>query len=145
MYSLGILLPDIREYYGATQDQANLVISLNTGLLFLCGPTVAGLSNKFGIRTVIMVGSVCGALTFYLSTLSPNIFVMMVLFGVFAGLCRPHAYMHPISKYFQHLFNSKAYLWDPCIYHHFGACQCISARKGVLPLESQWLAVVRIY
>jgi predicted MFS family arabinose efflux permease len=82
---MGILLPDIRNYFQVSQDQANLVISLNTGMLFFCGPIVAGLANKFSIRAVIMVASVCGAITFFLSSYSPNIWVMMVLFGFFGG------------------------------------------------------------
>jgi predicted MFS family arabinose efflux permease len=85
MYSLGLLLPDIRDYFKATQDEANLIISLNSGLLFLCGPTVAGFSNKFTIRAVIMVGSICTSLTFVLATYSPNIYTMIASFGFFGG------------------------------------------------------------
>ena len=37
MYSFGILLDEIKTYYGVAQDVTNLVSSLNTGFLFLSG------------------------------------------------------------------------------------------------------------
>ena len=37
MYSIGIILPDIKDYFKETQEKVNLLSSLNTGFLFCSG------------------------------------------------------------------------------------------------------------
>jgi hypothetical protein len=37
MYSFGIVLKEIKDHFGVTQDVVNLVQSLNVGFLFLSG------------------------------------------------------------------------------------------------------------
>ncbi len=82
MYSMGILLPSIRAYYGVTQKQANLITSLHSGALLIIAPLVMGVANKFSIRAIVVFGSICATLVFYLSMHSPNIYVMIALFGL---------------------------------------------------------------
>jgi len=42
--------------------------------------------NKFGCRPVSMVGAVLSAFGFAISTLSPNIDVMMLTYGIIGGM-----------------------------------------------------------
>jgi MFS family permease len=103
MYSFGIILDDIKNYFDVSQDKANLITSLNTGFLFLSGPTVAGFSNKFSIRAVIMVGGVLTSALYVLCTFSPNIYVMMVSFGFLGGVAMGCTYLPSVwmvSLYF---------------------------------------------
>jgi hypothetical protein len=53
--------------------------------LIFKGPIIAGFANQFGIRPVIMVGSTIGATMWMASAFAPNIYVVMVLFGLFGG------------------------------------------------------------
>ncbi len=45
------------------------------------GPIVSSLSNKFGCRAVAISGSILATVAFVLSTLSPNVDVMIITYG----------------------------------------------------------------
>jgi MFS family permease len=49
------------------------------------GPVVGGLVNKYGIRVSCMSGAVVSCVAFALSTLSPNVPVLMLTYGVLGG------------------------------------------------------------
>ena len=85
MYSFGIVLTDIKDYYGVSQEKANLLASLNTGFLFCSGPIVSGLSNQFGIRPVVMIGAIITSLMYVLSAYLPSIYYTMITYGVIGG------------------------------------------------------------
>jgi len=104
MYSFGILLNDIREYYGVDQERANLISSLNTGFLFLSGPAVAGFANKFGCRAVIMVSSIICSSMYVLCTFSPNIYWMYISYGFLGGITMGSTYIPSlivVAMYFE--------------------------------------------
>ena len=52
----------------------------------LIGPAVAGFANQFGIRLVIIVGSIIGSAMWVVSAYAPNIYFVMALFGFVGGL-----------------------------------------------------------
>ena len=52
--------------------------------LFL-GPIVSALANKYGCRAVCIAGSIVAALAFTLSTLSTNVKVFFITYGVMGG------------------------------------------------------------
>lgn len=56
------------------------------GAYLLVGPVVSALTNKFGARIVVIVGSIISGIAFLLSILSPNIYVMIGLYGVVGGI-----------------------------------------------------------
>ena len=62
-----------------------MVGSLLSGVAFMSGPIVGGLVNKFGCRFVCILGSVVACLGIGLSTLSPNVPVLMVTYGLVGG------------------------------------------------------------
>lgn len=49
------------------------------------GPIVSALTNKYGCRVVCVAGAVVGATGFGLSSLSPNLSVLMITYGVIGG------------------------------------------------------------
>uniref|UniRef100_A0A0N5AND6 MFS domain-containing protein n=1 Tax=Syphacia muris TaxID=451379 RepID=A0A0N5AND6_9BILA len=55
------------------------------GAYLLVGPVVSALTNKFGARIVVIVGSIISGIAFLLSILSPNIYVMIGLYGIGFG------------------------------------------------------------
>ncbi len=48
----------------------------------MSGPIVGGLVNKFGCRPVCILGSIVACIGLCLSTLSPNVPVLMLTYGV---------------------------------------------------------------
>ena len=59
--------------------------SLLCGTYMLSGPLVGGLVNRFGCRSVCMVGAVVAWAAISLSTLSPTPAVLMLTYGVLGG------------------------------------------------------------
>ena len=56
------------------------------GVYLMSGPLVGGLVNKFGCRPVCIAGSIVACLGLVLSTLAPNVPVLMLTYGVIGGL-----------------------------------------------------------
>lgn len=54
--------------------------------LNVLGPIVSGLTNKYGARIVVILGSIIAGLAFLLSIMSPNIYVMILLYGIIGGM-----------------------------------------------------------
>ena len=54
--------------------------------LLCLGPIVSGLANRYGCRPIIFIGSIGASICMVLSTLSPNVWVMMIVYGVFGGI-----------------------------------------------------------
>jgi MFS family permease len=85
MYSIGILLNEIKKHYDTTQDIVNLIVSFNFGFLYLSGPLAAALCSFFGCRKVIMTSAVVFGLSFVASAFFPNIYFTIVIFGFIGG------------------------------------------------------------
>ena len=49
------------------------------------GPIVSGLSNQFGVRTVVMGGAIITSLCYVGCAFAPSIYYMMALYGVIGG------------------------------------------------------------
>ena len=49
------------------------------------GPVIAGFANQFGMRPVIMVGSIIGAAMWGISAFLSDIYSVMMLFGFIGG------------------------------------------------------------
>ena len=85
MYSFGLLVQEIKEHYDADESSANLIISLNTGFLFLSGPIVSGLTSSFGCRSVVMCGAIVTAFLYLICVISPSIYPIWVFYGILGG------------------------------------------------------------
>lgn len=51
----------------------------------IAGPIVSALTNKYGCRVVCIAGSIIAATAFALSTLSPNVNILMLTYGFMGG------------------------------------------------------------
>ncbi|RNA36815.1 monocarboxylate transporter 2 [Brachionus plicatilis] len=86
MYSLGIILKDIKNDFGITQKKANLLPSLNIGFRFLSGPLTSALASQFGCRKVIMLSALVHGAMYIISPLMPHFELMLVSFGFIGGI-----------------------------------------------------------
>ncbi|XP_050428062.1 monocarboxylate transporter 1 isoform X3 [Adelges cooleyi] len=85
-YTFGVFLGEFVKYFGEGKGKTAWVGSLLSGMYLSAGPVVSALTNKYGCRVVCMAGSVIAAVAFALSTLSPNVNVLMLTYGVMGGI-----------------------------------------------------------
>ena len=74
------------EYYDSDISTVSLVGSLFYGVRTICAPVTGVLINKFGLRIICISGSIILATGLALSTLSPNIQILMLTQGFIGGL-----------------------------------------------------------
>ncbi|XP_026274711.1 uncharacterized protein LOC113203957 isoform X4 [Frankliniella occidentalis] len=85
-YTFGIFLDRFVEVFGEGKGKTSFVGSLLSGVYLSAGPVVSALTNKYGCRAVCIAGSIISCAAFALSTLSPNVNVLMITYGVLGGL-----------------------------------------------------------
>ncbi|VVC31577.1 Hypothetical protein CINCED_3A004850 [Cinara cedri] len=85
-YTFGVFLSEFVNYYQEGKGKTAWVGSLLSGMYLSVGPIVSALTNKYGCRVVCMAGSVIAAVAFALSTLSPNVNVLMLTYGFMGGI-----------------------------------------------------------
>nr|XP_042912380.1 monocarboxylate transporter 12-like [Parasteatoda tepidariorum] len=85
-YSFGVFLIHFVDYYGTSKGKTAWVGSLLTGCYLLAGPVVSALTNKFGCRPVTVAGSIISCLAFLLSIFAPTLDVLMLTYGISAGI-----------------------------------------------------------
>lgn len=92
VFSFGSLKESIVKAGEGTLDQATVawVGSLLTGFYLLTGPFVSAVANKWGFRTVAVLGSLVSSCAFviswYLNRDGPRIGLLVTFYGVFGGI-----------------------------------------------------------
>ncbi|CAF0752882.1 unnamed protein product [Adineta ricciae] len=86
LFAFGTMKIHLQEYFKCSDMLILMVGSVPCGVYLLVGPIVSGLANRYGCRPIIIIGSVGAAICMALSTLSPNVWVMMIVYGVFGGI-----------------------------------------------------------
>ncbi|XP_061171701.1 uncharacterized protein LOC133181179 [Saccostrea echinata] len=104
-YTSGVVYVIILENFKTGAAETSWISSLITAMTFVITPLAGVLVNKFGWRVVTFCGGLltCGGLL--LSTLSTNLFVLCLFYGVLTGAGCGIAYMSgsiAVPKYFQH-------------------------------------------
>ncbi len=84
-YTFGVLLEPLVESFDSNRSTISLVGSLLVGAYLTSGPIVGGLVNKYGCRPVCIAGAVVSCLGLALSTLSTNVAMLMVTYGLIGG------------------------------------------------------------
>ena len=84
-YTFGVLLGPLVVAFDSNRGTVSWVGSLLAGVYLMSGPIVGGLVNKFGCRPVCICGSVVACVGLCLSTLSPNVPILMLTYGVIGG------------------------------------------------------------
>uniref|UniRef100_A0A1B6MCW1 Major facilitator superfamily (MFS) profile domain-containing protein n=1 Tax=Graphocephala atropunctata TaxID=36148 RepID=A0A1B6MCW1_9HEMI len=85
-YTFGVFLGEFVNYFGEGKGKTAWVGSLLSGMYLSVGPVVSALTNKYGCRTVCVLGSFIGCAAFALSTLSPNVNTLMITYGFMGGI-----------------------------------------------------------
>jgi len=85
-YSFGILLNPLMKHYGEGRGTIAMVGSILTGAIMLIGPVASMLVNRYGARTTCIAGSLVSAISIFLSTFSPNVYLLMISYGLLGGL-----------------------------------------------------------
>ena len=84
-YVFGVFLQPMMIAFGVSEGPMATVGSILAGTIQLVGPFVAILVEKFGTQKVCILGAFISAFAFFISTFSPNIYVMMATYGFLAG------------------------------------------------------------
>ncbi|KAL8616127.1 hypothetical protein ACOMHN_066614 [Nucella lapillus] len=84
-YSFGVFLLEFADYFQESKSKVSLVGSLLCGVYLFAGPVVSALTNRFGCRPVVMVGSVVAGLAFVLSITAPSVNILIITYGVLGG------------------------------------------------------------
>ncbi|KAL8616123.1 hypothetical protein ACOMHN_066610 [Nucella lapillus] len=84
-YSFGVFLLEFADYFQESKSKVSLVGSLLCGVYNIAGPVVSALTNKFGCRLVVMVGSVVAGVAFLASSQAPSVDFLIVSYGVVGG------------------------------------------------------------
>lgn len=85
-YTFGVFLGEFVNHYDQPKGRVAWVGSLLSGMYLSAGPIVSALANKYGCRTVCIVGSFISTSAFILSTFSPTINVLMITYGFMGGV-----------------------------------------------------------
>merc|ERR1719350_895586 len=85
-YSFGILLDPLMRHYGEGKGMIAMVGSILAGAIMLVGPISSTLVNKFGPRKTCIAGAIVSAVSIFISTFSPNVYCLMISYGVLGGL-----------------------------------------------------------
>jgi len=86
MYSFGIFIPYLKDYFGAGSGVTSTIYSLQVGVTFGSGPVASYMTNKLGWRLTTVIGSVLAAAGMGLSALAPNIPFLFFSAGILLGL-----------------------------------------------------------
>ncbi|XP_031332551.1 monocarboxylate transporter 7 isoform X3 [Photinus pyralis] len=85
-YTFGVFLGQFVNYYEEPAGRVAWVGSLLSGMYLSAGPLVSALTNKFGCRTVCILGSLISTSAFILSTFSPTVNTLMITYGFMGGV-----------------------------------------------------------
>ncbi|XP_033728826.1 monocarboxylate transporter 12-like isoform X2 [Pecten maximus] len=85
-YTTGVFYPTLLTYFGGSNAKTMLLSSVINGLSFLLGPVAGASVNRYGCRKVTIVGIFIASSGLFLSTFSPNLDVMILLYGVVGGI-----------------------------------------------------------
>uniref|UniRef100_T1IHA6 Major facilitator superfamily (MFS) profile domain-containing protein n=1 Tax=Strigamia maritima TaxID=126957 RepID=T1IHA6_STRMM len=86
IFSFGILLPEILIEFNEGQSLTSWVGSALAGTYLLIGPIAGALANKYGCRTVSIIGSFISAGAFAASVFANNIIYLIVSYGIIGGI-----------------------------------------------------------
>jgi len=85
-YSFGIFLKPLQKHFeGESTGTISLVGSILAGFIMLVGPISSILVNKFGPRVTCIAGACVSSAAIFLSTYSPNVYMLMISYGVVGG------------------------------------------------------------
>ncbi len=85
-YSWGFFLPEMRQEVALTDTQAGFVFSVFSWIYHLLGPAVGIAMGRWGIRSVMVPGSVIAVVGFWLMSRAQSFADCLFAFGVLGGI-----------------------------------------------------------
>ena len=144
-YVFGVFMGPMQEYYEVDYATMAGVGSVLSGTIQLVGPFVALLTNLLGTRIVCIIGAAVSSAGFFLATYSPNVLVLLLLFGVVAGTGLGLMYV-PAVVVVGHYFDKRRALATG-----FAVCGSGAGTFVLAPLASflltklEWQGAVRVF
>ncbi|CAF3316535.1 unnamed protein product [Rotaria socialis] len=86
LFAFGTMKVYLQQHFGCSDMVILMVGSVPCGVYLLVGPIVSGLANRYGCRPIIIIGSIGAAACMVLSTFSPNVGAMIIIYGIFGGV-----------------------------------------------------------
>ncbi|CAF0784825.1 unnamed protein product [Rotaria sp. Silwood1] len=86
LFAFGTMKVHLQKHFECSDMLILMVGSVPCGVYLLVGPIVSGLANRYGCRPIIIIGSIGAAACMVLSTFSPNVWAMMIIYGIFGGV-----------------------------------------------------------
>ncbi|CAF4291742.1 unnamed protein product [Rotaria socialis] len=86
LFAFGTMKYYLKSHFQCSDMVILMVGSVPCGVYLLVGPIVSGLANRYGCRLIIIIGSIGAASCMALSTMSSNVWIMMIVYGVFGGI-----------------------------------------------------------
>jgi MFS family permease len=96
MYSMAVALPPLQEEFGIARATASLPYTLTMIGFGFGGILMGKLSDRFGVQTPVLTGSVCLALGFIAAGLSQNLWQFSAAQGLLIGLLGTSATFVPL-------------------------------------------------
>lgn len=86
IFAFGMFLSDISETFNESKAKVSIIGSLLAGFYLMVGPFVSALANRYGFRTVCILGSVLGAIGFAISYFANSVTYLFFSYGVLGGI-----------------------------------------------------------
>ncbi|XP_043475276.1 monocarboxylate transporter 14-like [Leptopilina heterotoma] len=84
--SFGVFLDRISLTFEVSKARVALANSLQSGFYLMAGPYVSALANRYGFRSVAILGSVVSCIAFVLSSFSTSIEYLYITYGILGGI-----------------------------------------------------------
>lgn len=84
-FSFGLLYIEFLQEFGASKSVTSWIGSLFVSVPLLTGPIMSALVDRYGCRSMTIVGGIISAIGFILSSFGKSIVFMYLTFGVIAG------------------------------------------------------------
>ncbi|TDG43932.1 hypothetical protein AWZ03_009629 [Drosophila navojoa] len=98
IFSIGILLPAMEKDFKVSTSEVALVASIQIGCYFMGGAFSSALINSYGFRPVAMLGVAISALALLVASFSPNLTVMILVYGIVVAAGGPGLSMIWVSS-----------------------------------------------
>ncbi|OWR42228.1 Monocarboxylate transporter 14 [Danaus plexippus plexippus] len=85
-FSFGLLYIEFLDEFGASKSTTAWIGSLFIAVPLLAGPVMSALVDRYGCRSMTILGGIISSLGFVLASVSTTLETMMLTFGVIAGL-----------------------------------------------------------
>ncbi|XP_059179084.1 monocarboxylate transporter 12-like [Physella acuta] len=84
-YTFGVCLGEFERAFSAPKSTIALASSLQVGIYLLLGPVYSAVTNRFGCRKVIIIGSIIAGISFIVSSWSNGVTMLILIYGVIGG------------------------------------------------------------